>query len=189
MCVDEKTSLQPCTRQSPTLVARPRQAIRVEYEYGRAGALKLFAAFDTPTGRVERRGAGPKRLVEFIAWLEQWDGEIPTAIATLDVVPDNLGTHKGKPVPAWLAKHRRFVLHHLPVYCSWMNQMEQRSSNLRRKRLRVADFPDKLAAAERPLASISEWNQVAHPFNRSTKSLAKIMAKCRRVERKPAVAA
>ncbi|MBI2571116.1 MAG: hypothetical protein HYV63_29270 [Candidatus Schekmanbacteria bacterium] len=28
------------------------------------------------------------------------------------------------------------------------------------------------------MAFIAEWNQAAHPFNGSTKSVAKVMAKC-----------
>jgi hypothetical protein len=39
LCVDEKTSLQPRTRLSPTLPAQPRRPVRVEHEYRRKGAL------------------------------------------------------------------------------------------------------------------------------------------------------
>ena len=62
--------------------------------------------------------------------------------------------HKGKQVQAWLAKHPRFVFHHPPVHCSWMNQVEQWFSILQRKRLRIADFADKAALAERLQAFI-----------------------------------
>jgi hypothetical protein len=185
LCVDEKTSLQPRPRKSPTLAAKPKRPARVEHEYGRAGALNLFAAFDTRTGRVYGRTAERKRQVEFIALLEQLDREIPAAITTVHVVLDNLVMHKGKQVRAWLAKHPRFVFHHPPVHCSWMNQAEQWFSILQRKRLRIADFADKAALAERLAAFIDEWNRVAHPFNWSTKSVAKIMAKCQRVEVSP----
>ena len=185
LCVDEKTSLQPRPRKSPTLAAQPKRPARVEHEYRRAGALNLFAAFDTRTGRVYGRTAERKRQVEFIAFLEQLDREIPAAIATIHVVLDNLVMHKGQQVRAWLAKHPRFVFHHPPVHRSWMNQAEQWFSILQRKRLRIADFADKAALAERLAAFIDEWNQVAHPFNWSTKSVAKIMAKCRRVEVSP----
>jgi hypothetical protein len=87
--------------------------------------------------------------------------------------------HKGKRARAWLAKHPRFVFHHPPVHCSWMNQVEQWFSILQRKRLRIADFADKAALAERLQAFIAEWNQVAHPFKWTTKSVAKVMAKCK----------
>jgi transposase len=182
LCIDEKTSLQPRPRKAPTLAARPRLPVRIEHEYGRAGALNLFAAFDTRTGRVYGRTAERKRRVEFIAFLEQLDHEIPRAITTIHVVLDNLVMHKGKQVRAWLAQHPRFVFHHPPVHCSWMNQVEQWFSILQRKRLRIADFADKAALAERLRAFISEWNQSAHPFHWSTKSVARIMAKCQRAE-------
>ena len=103
LCVDEKTRLQPRPRKSPTLAARPRRPVRVEHEYGRCGALHLFAAFDTRTGKVYGRTAERKRQVEFIAFLEQLDREIPATITTIHVVLDNLRMHKGKQVQAWLA--------------------------------------------------------------------------------------
>jgi hypothetical protein len=59
-----------------------------------------------------------------------------------------------------------------------MNQVEQWFSILQRKRLRIADFANKTELAERLQAFITGWNPVAHPFNWSTKSVAKIMAKC-----------
>jgi len=65
LCVDEKTSLQPRTRLTPTLPAQP---VRVEHEYQRKGALNLFAAFDTRTGKVNARTA--ERLP---AYVEHWN--------------------------------------------------------------------------------------------------------------------
>src|SRR3954463_8619970 len=182
LCVDEMTSLQPRPRKSKTLAARKDRPTRVEHEYGRCGALNLLAAFDTRTGKVYGSTASRKRQVEFIAFLEQLDREIPATIKTIHIVLDNLRMHKGKQVQAWLAQHSRFVFHHPPVHCSWMNQVEQWFSILQRKRLRIADFADKAALAERLQAFIAEWNQVAHPFKWSTKSVAKVMAKCRRTE-------
>ena len=178
LCVDEKTSLQPRPRRSPTRAAQPGRPTRVEHEYRRCGALNLFAAFDTRTGKVYGRTAERKRQVEFIAFLEQLDREVPATLKTVHVALDNLRMHKGKQVQAWLAQHPRFVFHHPPVHCSWMNQVEQWFSILQRKRLRIADFADKAALAERLQAFIGQWNQVAHPFNWTTKSVAKIMAKC-----------
>jgi hypothetical protein len=49
---------------------------------------------------------------------------------------------------------------------------------LQRKRLQIADFADKHHLAERLLAFVAEWNEHAHPFQWSTKSVAKVMAKC-----------
>src|SRR3954454_6174595 len=189
LCIDEKTSLQPRPRKSPTLAAQPERPVRVEHEYGRCGALNLFAAFDTRTGKVYGRTAERKRKVEFIAFLEQLDRDIPAAVNTDHVVLDNVRMHKGKQVQAWLAKHPRFVFHHPPVHCSWMNQVEQWFGILKRKRLRIADFPDKERLAERLVAFIREWNAIAHPFNWTSKSVAKVMAKCQIEEAKPLASA
>jgi hypothetical protein len=190
LCVDEVTSLQPRPRKSPTKAAKKDRPTLVEHEYGRCGALNLFAAFDTRTGKVYGQTAARKRQVEFIAFLEQLEGEIPESVTTAPIVLDNLRMHKGKQVQAWLAKHPRFVFHHPPVPCSWMNQVEQWFGILKRKRLRIADFTDKAKLAERLMAFISEWDQIARPFKWTSRSVAKVMAKCRIEDAKPlAVAA
>jgi transposase len=178
LSVDEKTSLQPRPRKAPTRAAQSGRPVYVEQEYSRCGALNLFAAFDTRTGHVYARTAERKRQVEFIALLDQLDREIACHITTIHIVLDNLRMHKGKQVQAWLAKHPRFVFHYPPVHCSWMNQVEQWFSIVQRKRLRIADFANKTHLAERVIAFVAEWNAHAHPFQWSTKSVAKVMAKC-----------
>lgn len=178
LSIDEKTSLQPRPRKTPTKPARPGRPVQVEHEYGRCGALNLFAAFDTRTGKVYGYTAERKRQKEFIDFLEILDREIPQEITTIPVVLDNLRMHKGKQVQAWLAQHPRFVFHHPPVHCSWMNQVEQWFSILQRKRLAIADFADKAELAAKLQQFISQWNEQAHPFNWSKKSVAKVMAKC-----------
>jgi transposase len=86
--------------------------------------------------------------------------------------------HKGKQVQAWLAKHPRFIFHFTPVHCSWINQVEQWFSILQRKRLKIVDFADRKDLAIKLMAYVSHCNKRAHPFNWSTKSVAKVMAKC-----------
>jgi len=185
LCLDEKTSLQPRPRQAATLPPIPQSIMKVEHEYERLGALNLFAAFDTRTGQVWGQTYERKRQVELIAFLEYLDNEIPAHITQIHVVLDNLRMHKGKKVQAWLAQHPRFIFHFPPVHCSWMNQVEQWFSILQRKRLNIANFKDKQALAERLQAFIAEWNTHAHPFNWTTQSVAKVMAKC---EPKPTLA-
>lgn len=142
------------------------------------GHKRVFAAFDTRSGRVWGQTYERKRQEEFISFLEYLDKEIPLSITTIHVVLDNLSVHKGKKVQAWLAKHQRFVFHHPPVHCSWMNQVEQWFSILQRKRLKISDFADKKLLSERLQAFISEWNTKAHPFAWSEKSILKVITKC-----------
>jgi transposase len=177
-CVDEKTSLPPRTRKAPTRAAPPGQPVRVEHEYTRTGALHLCAGVDTRTGKGYATTAERKRQGEFIAFLEQVEREIAPTITRIPVVLDHVRMHKGKPVQAWLATHPRFVFAFPPVHCSWMNQVEQWFAIVQRKRLRIADFADKTHLAQRLMAFVAEWNEHAHPFQWSTKSVAKVMAKC-----------
>jgi transposase len=189
LCADEMTSLQPRPRKAKTTSTQVDRPTRVEHEYGRCGALNLFAAFDTRSGKVYGMTAPRKRQAEFIAFLEQLDREVPAPVKTIHVVLDNLRVHKGKQVMAWLKRHPRFVFHHPPVHCSWMNQVEQWFGIARRKRLRIADFASKEHLAERLMAFINEWNAVAHPFNWTSKSVAKVMAKCQAGDVKAVAAA
>ena len=128
----------------PTLPAQPQNLPnRCEHEYKRAGALNLFAAFDTRSGKVYGHCYARKRQREFIAFLETLDVEIDEHIRTIHLVCDNVSTHHGKEVRKWLTTHPRFVVHFTPVHCSWMNQVEQWFSILQRKRLRIVDFESK----------------------------------------------
>jgi transposase len=184
LSVDEKTALQPRPRRTPTLPAQPHNLPnRHEHEYTRAGALNLFAAFDTRSGKVYGHCYERKRQRECIAFLEALDAEIAEGIRTIHLVCDNVSTHHGKEVRKWVANHPRFVFHFTPVHCSWMNQVEQWFSILQRKRLRIVDFESKDHLRAKLEQFIREWNQHAHPFNWSTRSVAKVMAAA------PAVAA
>jgi transposase len=91
-------------------------------------------------------------------------------------VCDHVSTHHGQEVCNWLAKHPRLVFHFTPVHCSWMNQVEQWFSIFQRKRLRIADVESTALLQAKIEPFIREWNQHKHPFNWSTKSVAKVMA-------------
>ena len=178
LCLDEKTSLQPRIRKQPTRPAQPEKSVRIEHEYSRAGALHLFSAFNTRTGYVYGQCYSRKRQLELISFLEYLDDAVPADITRIHIVCDNLRSHTGKKVKAWLSKNPRFVFHFTPVHCSWMNQIEQWFSILQRKRLKIADFASKQDLQDKLHAFIAEWNQNAHPFNWTSKSVAKIMAYC-----------
>ena len=83
LCVDEKTSLQPRTRKAKTLPPEPGKPMRVEGEYLRKGALNLFAAFDTRSGKVYHSTAERKRQVDFIVLLDKLEREIDPAVTLM----------------------------------------------------------------------------------------------------------
>jgi transposase len=177
LSLDEMTSLQPRPRLAPTRPARPGRPVQVEHEYERQGAMHLFAAFDTRTGRAYGECFFRKRQVEFLTFLEQVDAAIPPEITAIHLLADNVSVHHGRKVRRWLARHPRFVPHFTPVHCSWMNPIEQWFGILRRKRLRAPDFADVPALAKAIRQFIREWNETAHPFRWTAASFEKILAK------------
>jgi hypothetical protein len=178
LSVDEKTSLQPRTRTAATRPPQPDLVpARLEHEYQRKGALQLFAAFDVRSGKVTAIVRRRKRQVEFIELLAEIDRTTPAHITLIHLICDNLSVHHGKQVRAWLAKHPRFCMHFTPVHCSWMNQVEQWFSILQRKRLVAPNFDDLADLEAKICAFIAEWNVAAHPFNWTSKSFDKVLAK------------
>jgi len=179
LSLDEKTSLQPRPRTARNRPARPGGApLRVEHEYVRQGALNLFAAFDTRTVQVTGILRRRKRQVEFIELLEEIDRTTPASVTLIHLICDNVSTHKGRLVRAWLAQHPRFRMHFTPVHCSWMNQVEQWFSILQRKRMVASNFADLDALSLHVRAFICEWNQTAEPFEWTHESFKKTLAKC-----------
>lgn len=157
---------------------RPARAVRLRSNTSTCGAVNLFAAFDTRTGNVWATTARRKRQLELIELLEKIDREVPPETTLIHVVLDNVSIHRGKQAQKWLAEHPRFQFTFPPVHCSWMNQVEEWFSILRRKRLRIVDFENLDHLQERLHQFIAEWNEVAHPFNWTTESFTKIMSKC-----------
>jgi hypothetical protein len=126
LSVDEKTSLHPRPRSSPTLPAQPPHLPnRYEHEYTRAGGLNLLAASDTRAGQVYGPWYTCKRPREFITFLEHLDREIAEPIQTIHLVCDHVSTPQGKDVTRWFANQPRCVVHFTPVPCAWMNQVER----------------------------------------------------------------
>lgn len=177
LSVDEKTSLQPRIRTAPTRPAQVTHPVQVEHEYRRDGALYLFAAFDTRTGRVSGQCHRRKRAAEFLAFLAHLDEQYGPEIAHIHLVLDNVATHKTKAVQAWLAAHPRFVVHFTPVHCSWLNPVEQWFGLLQRKRLRYASFASLDDLHLKLRRFITQWNERGHPFAWTSTSVAKVMAK------------
>jgi transposase len=176
LCVEAKTSVPPRPRVHATRPARPGRPTHVEHEDRRDGALNLVAGVDTRTGRLYGQCDARKRPREFIAFLEALDAEIPMKLTTLHLLGDNARSHHGTQGQEWRHSHPRLVVPFTPGPCSWLNQVEQWFSILQRTRLRIVDFAAQADLQAKLMPFIAEWNEVAPPFNWTTKSVATVMA-------------
>jgi transposase len=174
LCMDENTSIQARKRIAEPERAKPNKSVLVEHEYERKGALNLFAAFDTRTGKVYGRCYDRKRQIECIDFCEYLNREIPKNITTIHIVCDNVSTHHGKEMKKWLKANPRFIFHYTPVHCSWMNQIEQWFGILKRKRLLITHFQSKADLRDKLYLFIDQWNEHAHAFKWNEKTRSKL---------------
>jgi len=122
LSIDEKTQVQALDRTQPVLPIDFAKTEKRTHDYVRHGTTNLFAALDTGTGEVLGQCYQRRRTAEFLKFMD-------TVVARygdreIHAVLDNLSTHKGEDVDAWLTKHPNVTFHFTPTGSSWLNQVE-----------------------------------------------------------------
>lgn len=167
LSADEKTSIQARGRCHPSTPPGPGQAMRVEHEYQRGGAVAYMAAWDVKAGGVIGRCEPTTGKAAFDRLVDQVMTQAPYRSAErVFFVVDNGSSHRGtKAVEALTARHPTAILVHLPIHASWLNQIEIYFSILQRKVLTPNDFAD-LAVVEKRLTDFADlYNDTAVPFD------------------------
>jgi transposase len=141
----------------------PGQVERQTHDYRRHGTTSLFAALDVATDKVIGQVRRRHRAVEFRAFLDRIDQEVPEEFA-LHLVLDNLSTHKTLSIQRWLLQHPRFQLHFTPTYSSWINQVERWFAELTRKQLRRGVHRSTRALEDDIRLYLATCNDNPHPF-------------------------
>jgi transposase len=162
LSVDEKTQIQALDRTQPMLPMRPGQVERHTHDYKRNGTLSLFAALEVGTGQVTNQARERHTGDDFLAFLRLLARTYPRG--EIEVVLDNVSTHKTPDVVAWLAKHPRFTFHFTPTSASWMNQVETWFGILSRQAIRRGSFESVRALTAAIERFTREWNAGATPF-------------------------
>jgi transposase len=163
LCIDEKTGIQALERKFPDRAPAPRRHGRREFEYIRHGTLSLFAAREVHSGQVFGWCAPARGRAEFLTFMDQLAAHYPNR--RVQCVLDNLNTHLGPVVDAWLAQQNdRFVFHFTPIHGSWVNQIEVWFSILGRRLLRQASFTSTADLERRIIDFITHYNACAGPF-------------------------
>lgn len=163
LCVDEKSQIQALDRTQPILPMGPGVPERATHDYKRHGTSSLYAALDLSTGKVIGRLHSRHRAIEFKAFLQTLDNEVPADL-DVHVILDNSSTHKTPAIRKWLTAHPRFVLHFTPTSSSWLNLVERWFGELTQKKLKrgahrsVADLNADIRAW------IETWNDHPRPY-------------------------
>lgn len=166
MSADEKTSIQARQRLHAPEPPGRKRAQRVEFEYGRRGAVQYLAAWDVHRGVVYGRTEAHTGIEPFGRLVEQVMSQEPYRSARrVFWIVDNGSSHRGAASAERLqGQYPNLILIHLPVHASWLNQVEIYFSIIQRKVLTPNDFPDCDAVAERLTAFEERINRKARPF-------------------------
>lgn len=146
----------------------------------RHGTTNLFAALDTRTGEVMGRCFARRRTTEFIAFLDQVAER--QAGRELHGILDNLSTHSGTEVDAWLAAHPNVSFHFTPIGSSWLTQIEIWFGIITRQAIRRGSFGSLRILIDTINTYIANWNLDAQPFAWTAKPK-EIIAKVRVLQR------
>ncbi len=166
LCADEKTSIQARVRRHPSLPASPGQAVRVEHEYERAGALAYLAAWDVHRARLFGRLEPTTGIAPFGRLVDQFMSCEPYRSARrVFLVVDNGSSHRGERAARRLAaQYPNITLVHLPVHASWLDQVEIYFSIVQRKVLVPNDSLSLDELGARILDFQARYEESAVPF-------------------------
>ncbi|MFD7298598.1 IS630 family transposase [Streptomyces sp. NPDC059897] len=162
--VDEKPQIQALERSAPVLPMVPGTPEPRSFDYVRHGAVDLFAALNTTTGKLIGTLSATHRAVDFRDFLDEIDRQSEPGLA-VHVICDNLATHRAPVIHKRLVEHQRFQLHFTPTYSSWINQIERWFAELERRCRERGTFCS-LDELKTTLESwIDAWNSEARPFH------------------------
>jgi transposase len=180
LSLDEKTQVQALERTQPLLPISFSKSERRTHDYVRHGTTNLFAALDTQTGRVTGRCFPRRRTKEFVEFLDEVSKH--HGDRELHVILDNLSTHSGPEVRAWLSAHPNVRFHFTPIGSSWLNQIEIWFGIITRQAIRRGSFGSLRVLTEKISSYITAWNHDAEPFTWTATSK-EIIAKVRVLQR------
>ncbi len=166
LSLDEKTSIQARRRLHETLPCRSGRPARVEWGYGRGGALQYLACWDVHRGKVFGRCEASVGIASFDRLMKEVMEQEPYASAKrVFAIMDNGSSHRGKKcIDRLEGRYPNLKVVHTPVHASWLNQVEIYFSIIERALLRPNDFQNLQHLEKSILAFQRGYNEHATPF-------------------------
>ena len=143
---------------------RPVERATQAVDYGRRGKGYIFGAFKPADGEAFTRDYPGRTIVNWVDFLEQVEGWIPSEITRVYGILDNLNVHRAIDVLLFSLAHPRWEFVFQPKSAAYLNLIEPWWKVLRSLGLKGRRFAtwDELAQAIKDATTY--WNKHRHPF-------------------------
>jgi transposase len=143
---------------------RPAERAKQEVDSGRRGTGDICGAFTPADGEACTQDYDRRTIANWVDFLEQVDGWLPSEIARVDAIVDNLNVHRATDVLLFSLAHPRWACVFQPKSAADLNLIEPWWKILRSLALKGRRFEtwDELAPAVKDATAY--WNTHRHPF-------------------------
>ena len=143
---------------------RPAGRARQEIDYGRREKGYVFGAFRPATGDAFTAPYTGRTIANWVDFLERVDDWLPTEVARIYAVLDNLSTHRAVDVLLFQLTHPRWEFVFQPTYAAYLNLIEPWWKILRSLALKGRRFESWDEICQAITAATAYWQAHKHPF-------------------------
>jgi transposase len=163
ICLDEMGPESAKTYGGQRVVTPPTRAAQA-MDYGRRGKGYVFGAFRPASGAVLTHTYPRRTTVNWVDFLTQVEGWIPTEVERVYAILDNLSTHRATDVLLFSLAHPRWEFVFQPKYAAYLNLIEPWWKVLRSLALKGRRFDTWEEVCTAVHAATAYWNAHRHPF-------------------------
>jgi DDE superfamily endonuclease len=143
---------------------QPVERAKQEVDYGRRGKGYIFGAFKPADGEAFTRDYDRRTIANWVDFLEQVETWLPSEIARVYAIVDNLNVHRATDVLLFALAHPRWEFVFQPKSAAYLNLIEPWWKILRSLALKGRRFETWEQLAQAVTDATAYWNKHRHPF-------------------------
>ncbi len=143
---------------------RPAARAKQEVDYGRRGKGYVFGAFKPADGEAFTQDYDRRTIANWVDFLERVDTWLPSEIARVYAIVDNLNVHRATDVLLFSLAHPRWEFVFQPKSAAYLNLIEPWWKILRSLALKGRRFETWEEVAQAVKDATAYWNKHRHPF-------------------------
>jgi hypothetical protein len=143
---------------------RPAERAKQEVDYGRRGKGYIFGAFKPADGEAFTKDYDRRTIANWVDFLEQVDTWLPSEIARVYAIVDNLNVHRATDVLLFCLAHPRWEFVFQPTSAAYLNLIEPWWKTLRSLALKGRRFETWEELAQAIQEATAYWNKHRHPY-------------------------